>query len=110
MKKLVKRMLKPYHLELGCVEAYGDNTSAPSDTTATVNYDFSGTYHPAQDSMNVEVVRTEIKTVNGDTVSTQRDTSNRVITPEVVKEEKGWWGKRAWDGMVEWIFSDEDDT
>ena len=25
MKTLVKRVQRPYHLELGCVEAYGDD-------------------------------------------------------------------------------------
>ena len=46
MKTLVKRMLRPYHLELGCVEAYGDGDNtpsptpapAPSDTTTTVRF------------------------------------------------------------------------
>lgn len=112
MKQLVKRMLRPYHLELGCVEAYESNrlVTAQSDTTKTVTHEFSGTYHPEQDSMNVQTIRTEVKTVAGDTVSTQRDTTNRVITKETVGEEKGWMGKRAWDGLVEWIFGDDEDT
>lgn len=112
MKTLVKRMLRPYHLELGCVEAYESNapapapTSAPSDTTTTVR--FSGTYHPEQDSVNVQTIRTQTVTVGGDTISTQSDTTNQVITKETVGEEKGWMGKRAWDGFVEWVFGDED--
>ena len=114
MKTLVKRMLRPYHQELGCVEAYGDGdntpsptpTPAPSDTTTTVR--FSGTYHPERDSVNVQTIRTQTVTVGSDTISTQSDTTNQVITKETVGEEKGWMGKRAWDGFVEWVFGDED--
>ena len=110
MKTLVKRLMRPYHLELGCVEAYESNApvTSQSDTTKTVTYDFSGTYHPQQDSVNVQTIRTETVTVGRDTISTQSDTTNKVITKEDVGEEKGWMGKRAWDGFVEWVFGEED--
>ena len=112
MKQLVKRMLRPYHLELGCVEAYKSKAPATSksDTTKDVRYDISGTYKPKQDSMHVQNIKVENYIVNGDTISTHRDTSYIVITGKTVKEEKGWMGKRAWDGMVEWIFGEDEDT
>ena len=106
MKTLVKRMLRPYHL--GRVEAYESNGPATTQSDTTVTYDFSGTYHPKQDSVNVETIRTQTVTVGGDTISTQSDTTNKVITKEDVGEEKGWMGKRAWDGFVEWVFGEED--
>ena len=111
MKRLVKRMLRPYHLELGRVEAYESNGPATtqSDTTTTHTFDGTITYYPPQDSINVEGTTTEIKTVDGDTVSTQTDTVNVGVTKEDAEEANRWFGGRAWDAAMEWIFG-EDDT
>ena len=108
MKTLVKRMMRPYHVELGCVEAYESNApkTSQSDTIKTVQ--FAGTYHPKQDSVNIQTIKKEIVTVNGDTISVKTDTTNKVITKETVGKEKGWMGKRAWDGFVEWVFGEGD--
>ena len=109
MKKLVKRMLKPYHLELGCVEAYESNklVTTQSDTTTTHTFTGTATYYPERDSIHAEGTTTEIKTVDGDTVSTQTDTVNVGVTREDAKEENRWFGGRAWDSIMDWIFGDD---
>ena len=108
MKQLVKRMLRPYHLELGRVEAYESNAPAPvttqSDTTTTQTFSGDITYYAEGDSVRATGTKTETVTVDGDTISTTSEPVNQ----GAAKEDLPWYAPgRAWDGVIEWLFGDD---
>ena len=101
MKQLVKRLLRPYHLELGCVEAYGDNDS---DTTKVVEGKIKVTSMPG-DSVQVAYDVTTIKIVNGDTISVTAKSDTTATSRKTFLSGKNIFKRKIdgakWDGVME---------
>ena len=116
MKKLVKRMLKPYHLELGCVEAYESNAPATSGSDTTKVTDFKGEieYFTEQDSVHVSGEARLITIAGGDTIRVETRQVNFGTSKKTAQDSAGFGKKRAtgwgWDKIVD-IFNEWfDDT
>ena len=76
MKTLVKRRMRPYHLELGCVEAYGDDDNTQTQQGVRVEVDVSP--NAQGDSIRVSGDVTRFEVTGTDTtfaVPTQVDTT-----------------------------------
>ena len=102
MKQLVKRMLRPYHLGVGCVEAYGDNDS---DTTKVAEAENLKIVSMPGDSVRVTGVVKKSIIVNGDTISTKTDTLNIATSRKTFLSGKNVFKRKIdgakWDGVID---------
>ena len=118
MKKLVKRMPRPYHLELGCVEAYESN--APTQTSQSDTTDVYQSLDPVTvsrprsaggDSVRVDSVRVRRGIeVNGDTTWTDTTTVAGGSSRETVKDKAPFGTKTIAGRFWDWVMDLIDDT
>lgn len=119
MKTLVKRMLRPYNLELGCVEAYESNAPTP-ETSQSDTTDVYQTLEPVTvsrprsaggDSVRVDsvTVRRGFE-VNGDTTWTDTTRVAGGLSRETVKDNAPFGTKTIAGRFWDWVMDLIDDT
>ena len=112
MKKLAKRTLRPYHLKLGCVEAY--SPSGDSDTTYVAQSLDRVTVTTQGDSVRVDSVDVRRGIIEADGDTTWTDTSRVAVATDRqgVKDAAPFGTKtivgRIFDGIMEWLRGDEE--
>ena len=107
MKQLVKRMLRPYHLNSGCIEAYGDDdktivyqTTEPTTFVTT----------PGDTIKVTGTVKQGIVEAPGDTIWSAPQQIDLTVTKEDVKKEAPFGTKGIVGRIWDWVMDQIDDT
>lgn len=108
MKTLVKRLLRPYHLELGCVEAYGDDDEKTIVYQTTEPTTFVKT--PGDTIKVTGTVKQGRVEAPGDTTWSEPKKIEITATKEDVKKEAPFGTKGIVGRIWDWVMDQIDDT